>query len=132
LLWLATLSPLAVLIAIPIRLDSIGSVFFIQKRFGFHNQIIEVVKFRTMYVDCGDPPAAKRTVRHDPRVTRVGRILRLLSFDELPKLINVVRCEMSLVGSRPHVMELKTGDRLYCDAVGCAWSLLHRALVALV
>jgi Undecaprenyl-phosphate glucose phosphotransferase len=123
LLLLTLVSPLMVLIAILIKLDSRGPVLFIQKRFGFNNQVIQVLKFRTMHVDCADPSGAKRTVRNDPRVTRVGRILRLLSLDELPQLINVVRGEMSLVGPRPHAIAMKTGDRLYCDAVE---QYLHR------
>jgi exopolysaccharide biosynthesis polyprenyl glycosylphosphotransferase len=122
-LLLVLVSPLMVLIAIFIKLDSRGPVFFAQKRFGFNNQVIEVLKFRTMRVDCADPSGAKRTVRNDPRVTRLGRILRLLSFDELPQLINVIRGEMSLIGPRPHAIAMRTGDHLYCDAVE---QYLHR------
>jgi len=111
------LSPLMILIAILVRLESSGPVFFIQERFGFNNQVIRVLKFRTMYADRADPSGAQRTIRDDPRVTRVGKVLRLLSLDELPQLINVVRGEMSLVGPRPHAIAMKTGDRLYCEAV---------------
>jgi Undecaprenyl-phosphate glucose phosphotransferase len=120
---LLLVSPLMVLIAILIKLDSRGPVFFIQKRFGFNNQVIQVLKFRTMHADRSDPSGAQRTTRDDPRVTRFGRILRLLSLDELPQLINVVRGDMSLVGPRPHAIAMKTGDRLYCDAVE---QYLHR------
>jgi Undecaprenyl-phosphate glucose phosphotransferase len=115
--------PLMALTAILIKLDSPGPVFFVQKRFGYNNEVIDVLKFRTMHVDRGDPSGAQRTVRNDPRVTRLGRILRLFSFDELPQLINVVRGDMSLVGPRPHAVAMKAGDRLYCEAVE---QYLHR------
>jgi Undecaprenyl-phosphate glucose phosphotransferase len=122
-LLLVILSPLMVLISILIKLDSKGPVFFVQKRFGFNNRVIRVFKFRTMYIDRGDLTGAQRTVKNDPRVTRIGRVLRALSVDELPQLFNVVRGDMSLVGPRPHAIEMKAGDRLYCQAVE---QYLHR------
>src|SRR6202023_1059200 len=115
--------PLMALTAILIKLDSPGPVLFVQKRFGFNNEVIHVLKFRTMHIGCSDPSGAQRTVRNDPRVTRLGRILRLMSFDELPQLINVVRGDMSLVGPRPHAVAMRAGDRLYCEAVE---QYLHR------
>jgi Undecaprenyl-phosphate glucose phosphotransferase len=114
---LVLLAPAMALIALLIKLDSRGPALFAQERFGFNNNVIRVLKFRTMYVERGDPSGAQRTVRNDPRVTRVGRILRELSLDELPQLINVVRGEMSLVGPRPHAITMKAGERLYHDAV---------------
>jgi Undecaprenyl-phosphate glucose phosphotransferase len=120
---LILVGPLIALIAVLIKLDSRGPVMFVQKRFGFNNEVIRVLKFRTMHVDCSDPSGAQRTVRNDPRVTRLGRILRWLSFDELPQLINVIRGDMSLVGPRPHAVAMKAGDRLYCEAVE---QYLHR------
>ena len=120
LIWLA---PLFAVVALAIKFDSRGPVLFTQKRFGFNNDVIEVFKFRTMYVDRGDQSGALRTVRDDPRVTHVGRILRWLSLDELPQLINVLRGDMSLVGPRPHAIAMKTGDRLYGEAVE---QYLHR------
>lgn len=122
-LLLVFIGPLTAVIAILIKLDSPGPVFFAQTRFGFNNEVIRVLKFRTMHVDRSDPSGAQRTVRNDPRVTRLGRILRWLSFDELPQLINVVRGDMSLVGPRPHAVAMKAGDRLYCEAVE---QYLHR------
>jgi Undecaprenyl-phosphate glucose phosphotransferase len=110
-------TPLMLLIAILIKLDSRGPVFFVQQRFGFNNEVIRVFKFRTMHPGRSDPSGAQRTIRDDPRVTRLGRILRRLSLDELPQLINVIRGDMSLVGPRPHAIAMKTGDRLYCEAV---------------
>jgi Undecaprenyl-phosphate glucose phosphotransferase len=121
--FIVLLSPLMLLIAILIKIDSRGPIFFLQKRFGFNNEVIRVFKFRTMHPGRSDPSGAQRTIRDDPRVTRVGRVLRRLSFDELPQLINVVRGEMSLVGPRPHAIAMRTGDRLYCEAVE---QYLHR------
>ena len=120
LIWLA---PVFAVVALAIKLDSRGPVLFTQKRFGLNNDVIQVLKFRTMHVDRGDQSGALPTVRNDPRVTHVGRILRWLSLDELPQLINVLRGDMSLVGPRPHAIAMKAGDRLYCDAVE---EYLHR------
>ena len=106
------------IVALLIKLDSRGPVLFSQQRFGLNNEAIPVLKFRTMYVDRGDRSGAQRTVQHDPRVTRVGRVIRALSIDELPQLINVLRGEMSVVGPRPHAIAMKAGDGvLYGDAV---------------
>ena len=86
-LLLIFVGPLMALTAILIKLDSPGPVLFVQKRFGFNNEVIGVLKFRTMHIDRADPSGAQRTVRNDPRITRLGRILRWLSFDELPQRI---------------------------------------------
>jgi exopolysaccharide biosynthesis polyprenyl glycosylphosphotransferase len=120
---LILVSPLLAITAILIKLDSQGPVFFVQRRFGLNNEVIRVLKFRTMHCARCDPSGAQRTVRNDPRVTRVGRVLRWLSIDELPQLINVLRGDMSLIGPRPHAIAMKAGDRLYCDAVE---QYLHR------
>jgi Undecaprenyl-phosphate glucose phosphotransferase len=111
------LAPLLMLIAILIKIDSRGPILFKQKRFGLNKEVIKVIKFRTMQVDRADSSGAERTVRNDPRVTHVGRMLRRLSLDELPQLINVLRGEMSLVGPRPHAVKMKVGGRLYGDVV---------------
>jgi lipopolysaccharide/colanic/teichoic acid biosynthesis glycosyltransferase len=94
-----------------------GPILFVQDRFGFNNRPVRVLKFRTMHVENSDPSGAARTVRDDPRVTRVGRILRRLSLDELPQLVNVLRGDMSLVGPRAHPLAMKAGNRFYHDAV---------------
>ncbi|MEM7422125.1 MAG: undecaprenyl-phosphate glucose phosphotransferase [Pseudomonadota bacterium] len=104
---LVLLSPLLALIALAIRLDSPGPVLFRQRRFGFNNQPFEIYKFRTMY-HRGDPDQRDRRVqqarRADPRITRVGAVLRRLSLDELPQLLNVIDGSMSLIGPRPHAV----------------------------
>jgi Undecaprenyl-phosphate glucose phosphotransferase len=117
-LALIALSPLLALTALAIKLDSPGPIFFKQKRYGFNNELIEVYKFRSMYVDNLDPTASKLVTRDDPRVTRVGRLIRKTSIDELPQLINVVfKGDLSLVGPRPHAVHAKAADRLYDEVV---------------
>lgn len=108
---LLLLLPLFAVIALLIRLDSHGPVLFIQRRVGKDGREFPVFKFRSMYTDAEQRldillGANERTgpvfkMRQDPRVTRVGRVLRKCSFDELPQLLNILRGEMSLVGPRP-------------------------------
>jgi Undecaprenyl-phosphate glucose phosphotransferase len=110
--------PLMAVIALAIKLDSRGPVFFKQKRYGFNNDLIEVFKFRSMYTNATDANANKLVTKDDPRVTRVGRILRKASLDELPQLFNVVFMgNLSLVGPRPHAINAKAEARLYAEAV---------------
>jgi Undecaprenyl-phosphate glucose phosphotransferase len=111
-------SPLMLITAIAIKLDSRGPVFFKQKRYGFNNELIEVYKFRSMYVDQCDATASKLVSKGDPRVTKVGAFIRKTSIDELPQLINVVfKGNLSLVGPRPHAVHAKAENRLYDEAV---------------
>jgi Undecaprenyl-phosphate glucose phosphotransferase len=117
-LALLAAAPVMALVALAIKLDSPGPVFFRQKRYGFNNEMIEVFKFRSMYVEKTDATAAKLVTKDDPRVTRVGRFIRKTSLDELPQLINVVfKGNLSLVGPRPHAVHAKAADRLYDEAV---------------
>jgi Undecaprenyl-phosphate glucose phosphotransferase len=116
-LILVAIAPLMLAIAALIKLDSPGPVFFRQKRYGFNNQLIEILKFRTMHHHAQDPDATRLTQRNDPRVTRLGALLRRTSLDELPQFINVLRGEMSIVGPRPHAVAAKAGGLLYRDAV---------------
>jgi lipopolysaccharide/colanic/teichoic acid biosynthesis glycosyltransferase len=106
------------LTALAIKFDSRGPVLFRQKRYGFNNELIEIFKFRSMYVEQTDATAAKLVTKGDPRVTRVGRFIRKTSLDELPQLFNVVfKGNLSLVGPRPHAVHAKAVDRLYDEAV---------------
>jgi len=115
---LAAMAPMMTVIAVLIKLDSRGPIFFVQPRFGYRSKVINVIKFRTMHADRADYSGAQRTIPNDPRVTRVGRILRLLSLDEIPQLFNVLRGDMSLIGPRPHAVSMKVaGSRLYSEAV---------------
>ena len=104
-------------VAAAIKLDSRGPVLFRQKRYGFNNELIEVFKFRSMYVDRCDANATKLVTKDDPRVTRVGRFIRKTSLDELPQLFNVITGELSLVGPRPHALQAKAAGRLYDNVV---------------
>ncbi|HEX6958800.1 MAG TPA: undecaprenyl-phosphate glucose phosphotransferase [Ferrovibrio sp.] len=114
---LMLISPILAVIAVLVKLDSPGPVFFRQKRYGLNNQLIEVLKFRTMHNHASDPKAEQLTQRNDPRVTRLGAFLRRTSLDELPQFINVLRGEMSVVGPRPHALAAKAGGLLYQEAV---------------
>jgi exopolysaccharide biosynthesis polyprenyl glycosylphosphotransferase len=106
---LVLLSPVIAVAAVLVKLDSRGPVFFRQRRHGFNNEEIVVWKFRTMRVEATDSRAERQVTANDDRVTRVGRLLRSTSLDELPQLINVLHGEMSLVGPRPHAIGMKTG-----------------------
>ena len=117
-LMLVAALPLMAITALAIKLESRGPVFFKQKRYGFNNELIEVYKFRSMYVDQCDATASKLVQKDDPRVTRVGAFIRKTSLDELPQLINVVlKGNLSLVGPRPHAIHAKAENQLYDEAV---------------
>lgn len=105
-LVLLLLSPILVLIAILIKSDSEGGAFYKPVRKGQGNQDFTMFKFRTMYLDQGDMVGMQTQGQDDPRITRIGRILRKYSLDELPQFINVLRGEMSVVGPRPHRLNL--------------------------
>jgi polysaccharide biosynthesis protein PslA len=100
---LVLLSPLMVIIALLIKFDSRGPVFFLQRRRGYNLNEFRIWKFRTM-TTLEDGDVVVQAQANDSRVTRVGHYLRRLNFDELPQLINVLRGEMSLVGPRPHAV----------------------------
>ena len=106
---LAILSPLFALVALAIKLDSPGPVFFLQRRYGFNQEPFRIFKFRSM-TTMEDGRHVAQAQAHDPRVTRVGRFMRRTNIDELPQLLNVLSGEMSLVGPRPHAM---AHDQMY-------------------
>ncbi|NJM28901.1 MAG: undecaprenyl-phosphate glucose phosphotransferase [Rhizobiales bacterium] len=114
---IALLSPVMLLTALAVRLDSKGPVIFKQRRYGFNNELIEVYKFRSMHVNLTDADATKLVTKGDPRVTRVGRIIRKTSLDELPQLLNVLTGQLSLVGPRPHATQAKAANALYEQVV---------------
>jgi putative colanic acid biosynthesis UDP-glucose lipid carrier transferase len=116
-LLLILVAPLLAVIAIGVKLTSPGPVLFRQTRLGFDLQLIEVLKFRTMYANACDASLSDNVAqasRGDTRVTPFGRFLRRSSIDELPQLINVLKGEMSLVGPRPHAV---THDRHYSELI---------------
>ena len=106
---LVAISPLLLLVAILIKLDTSGPVLFRQWRHGFNQRPFRILKFRTMTV-AEDGDEVTQAVKNDPRVTRLGRHLRRWNLDELPQLVNVLMGDMSLVGPRPHAL---THDREY-------------------
>jgi Undecaprenyl-phosphate glucose phosphotransferase len=114
---IVVLAPLMLATALAIRLESKGPVLFRQKRYGFNNEIIEVLKFRSMYHEMADPEARQAVTKGDRRVTKVGRFIRKTSIDELPQLFNVLRGELSLVGPRPHAVNAHTDNKLWDEVV---------------
>ena len=118
---LVFLAPLLLVVAIAIKLDSRGPVFFLQPRVGRGNRIFLTYKFRSMRSDMTDSAGARSTQRDDDRVTRVGRFIRATSIDELPQLINVLRGEMSLVGPRPHALGSLAGTELFWEVDERYW-----------
>jgi Undecaprenyl-phosphate glucose phosphotransferase len=106
---IVALSPLLVLIAIAIRIESKGPVLFRQARHGFANRTFEIYKFRTMVHAEASEGVTKQATRDDPRITPLGKILRRFSLDELPQLFNVLNGTMSLVGPRPHAIDHNEG-----------------------
>jgi putative colanic acid biosynthesis UDP-glucose lipid carrier transferase len=113
---LVLLFPLFIVIALAIKLDSPGPVFFRQKRHGWDGKIIRIFKFRTMHHVSSDNQSTRQAKRHDPRITRVGRFLRQSSIDELPQFINVLLGTMSIVGPRPHPLDLNYSYARQIDA----------------
>jgi lipopolysaccharide/colanic/teichoic acid biosynthesis glycosyltransferase len=138
--------PLWLVIAAAIRFDSPGRALFIQERVGIHGRVFRFYKFRSMYVDAEQRLADVRAqneidgpvfkMRNDPRVSRVGALLRRTSLDELPQLINVVMGEMSLVGPRPplpaEVAQYRPGDSVRLNVkpgLTCLWQIRGRSHV---
>lgn len=101
------------LIALLIKSSSKGSVFFVQKRYGFHEEVFNCIKFRTMIIN--EDSAIKTTEENDSRITRIGKFLRRTSLDEMPQFINVLKGEMSVVGPRPHMLAV---DNFYKPKIG--------------
>ncbi|MBX3575571.1 MAG: undecaprenyl-phosphate glucose phosphotransferase [Rhizobiaceae bacterium] len=110
-------SPVMLATALAIKLDSRGPVIFKQKRHGFNNEVVEVFKFRSMYVEQCDPTARNAVTKNDPRVTRVGRFIRKASIDELPQFFNALFGSLSLVGPRPHAVTAQSQNKLYSEVV---------------
>ncbi len=117
LLALVLLWPVFIATAIAVKTTSKGPVFFMQKRHGFNNEVIKVLKFRSMYTEMSDPTAKNAVTKNDPRVTPVGRFIRKTSIDELPQIFNVLRGDLSLVGPRPHAVLGQTRDKSYGEIV---------------
>lgn len=115
------LLPVMAVIAIAIKLDSRGPVFFRQQRLGLNNSTFGMLKFRSMRTDMQDDQAKTLTQRKDSRVTRVGEFIRKTSLDELPQFFNVLLGDMSIVGPRPHAPMALAGTRLYWEVDQSYW-----------
>ena len=113
--------------AIAIRLDSPGPILFRQRRIGLHNRGFELWKLRTMYFHPPGCEPLRQATQHDPRVTRVGAVLRRLSLDEVPQCVQVLRGEMSMVGPRPHAPGTCAGGVPF-EQVSDRYALRHRVL----
>ena len=122
---LVFISPVMLAIAAAIKATSKGPVFFRQRRLGYNNRVIEVLKFRSMFTHLSDADASQQAVRGDKRVTPLGAWLRKTSMDELPQLLNVLKGDMSLVGPRPHALATTAGGLTLEEAVPI-YSSRHR------
>ena len=118
---LILLSPLLAIVALAIRLESQGPVLFTQLRVGQGNRQFRIFKFRSMRADSSDAAGTMSTGRDDQRITKVGRVIRRTSIDELPQLLNVIRGDMSMVGPRPHALGSTAGDELFWHASQQYW-----------
>jgi lipopolysaccharide/colanic/teichoic acid biosynthesis glycosyltransferase len=110
---LIALLPVMATLAVAIKLESKGPVFFRQLRYGRGGKLFWIFKFRTMYADTGDFSGVHQTVRDDPRVTPMGHFLRRMNLDEIPQLLNILKGEMSFVGPRPQVPGQLAGGMKY-------------------
>lgn len=132
LILIILLLPIFVFVALAIKLDSKGPVIFVQKRLGQGKKMFNLFKFRSMFNNCdnklynylNEHPEAKeewkkykKLKNHDPRVTRVGKLIRRFSFDELPQLFNVIAGKMSLIGPRPYLLKELDGKDLFINIV---------------
>lgn len=120
-LVLIVVGPLLLFVALAIKIDSKGPVFFRQPRLGRSNRLFKILKFRSMRVEATDVDGAQSTQPDDERITRVGRFIRATSIDELPQLINVLKSDMSMVGPRPHALGSLAGDQLFWKVDNAYW-----------
>ncbi len=118
---LLVLSPLLLMVAIAIKLETRGPVLFVQRRVGRGNRFFVIYKFRSMRSTASGRDGRQSATRLDARVTRVGQLIRRTSIDELPQLLNVLKGEMSLVGPRPHAIGSQAGDKLFWEVDTRYW-----------
>jgi lipopolysaccharide/colanic/teichoic acid biosynthesis glycosyltransferase len=115
------LLPLFILVALAIKLEDGGPVFFVQRRVGRANRFFPILKFRSMTVNKIGRDGSQSASKDDKRITRIGKIIRSTSIDELPQLLNVLRGDMSLVGPRPHATGSLAGDKLFWEVDPRYW-----------
>jgi len=114
-LALLVLIPLLVIVAIAILLEDGSPVLFVQRRVGRANRFFQMYKFRSMALGRTDQDGTHSTQREDARITRIGRLIRKTSIDELPQLFNILKGEMSIVGPRPHALGSQAGEKLFWE-----------------
>ena len=146
---LICLSPIMIVIIILIKIDSRGPVIFSQNRVGKNGKIFKMYKFRSMVINAEDLLKELKSknemsgpmfkIKHDPRVTKIGRFIRKTSLDELPQLINVLKGDMSLVGPRPNLpKEVREFDKWMLDklvikpGLTCFWQVMGRNSIGFV
>lgn len=115
------LSPILLLVALAVKLEDGGPVFFVQRRVGRGNRFFPIFKFRSMSVNKIGRNGTQSAAKDDKRITRIGKIIRSTSIDELPQLINVLRGDMSLVGPRPHATGSMAGGKLFWEVDPRYW-----------
>ena len=120
-LALVILAPIFVVCAILIKLEDGGPVFFKQRRVGRGNKFFQIYKFRSMRLSAEGVDGSVSTSREDQRITRIGRVLRRTSIDEMPQLINVLKGDMSLVGPRPHALGSLAGTKTFWQVDSRYW-----------
>ena len=118
---LVVLSPILLFAALKIKLEDQGEILFVQRRLGRGNQFFNMLKFRSMKVDKNDLDGAQSTGREDNRITKIGKLIRQTSIDELPQLINVLRGDMSIVGPRPHALGSRANNKYFWEVDAQYW-----------
>lgn len=133
--------PLMAVLAVLIKLESKGPVFYTQTRVGKDGKLFNVYKLRTMYINTESEGGGARTLEHDPRITKIGNLIRKSSFDEFPQFINILKGDMSYIGPRPLSLEehnlllegFKNNEKLVPRGLFhkvkpglTGWTLLHR------
>lgn len=119
---LILLAPLLLLVTLAILIEDGSPVLFVQRRVGRGNRFFNMYKFRSMSQALGDAEGKVSTLREDDRITRVGRLIRRTSIDELPQLFNVLKGDMSLVGPRPHALGSQAGEKLFWEVDERYWT----------
>lgn len=118
---LIALSPIFAVVALLIKLEDGGPIFFVQRRLGRGNQFFDMYKFRSMREEKLDHDGSRSTSRSDDRITRIGAFIRKTSIDELPQLLNVLNGDMAIVGPRPHALGSRANNKYFWEVDGTYW-----------
>ncbi len=118
---LVVLSPLLLFVALRIKLEDGGPVFFIQRRLGRGNQFFDMYKFRSMRVEKLDQDGNRSASRDDDRITKIGAFIRRTSIDELPQMLNVLLGDMAIVGPRPHALGSRANNKFFWEVDSMYW-----------